>query len=269
MCGNCHDSARAVCHKNIIGNENGYLLAVYGIYALDTLYLDAGLFLVELAAFKVGLLCSLGDIGVDLVGIFDYILPLGDILMLGRKDHIGCAEQRVGTGGVDNDVVACGGLKGDLGAGGAADPVFLLDLHSLDVIQIVQIVDKALGVLGDGEHPLAFLFADDLAAAAFADAVYDLFVCEHALAARAPVDGHSRFISKTVLVHLQEYPLRPLIVVGVCGVHAAIPVEAVAQHLELACEVCDVVFCNYGRMDVVLDGIVFRRQAECIKADGE
>ena len=72
-----------------------------------------------------------------------------------------------------------------------------------------------------------------------------------------------------MLVHLQEYPLRPLIVLGVCGVNAAIPVESIAQHLELACEVCDVVFCNYGRMDVVLDGIVFRGQAESIKADGE
>ena len=48
-------------------------------------------------------------------------------------------------------------LNVDLGAGGAADPVALLDLHALDEVHIVQIVDQTLGVGGDLQHPLALL----------------------------------------------------------------------------------------------------------------
>ena len=72
-----------------------------------------------------------------------------------------------------------------------------------------------------------------------------------------------------MLEHLQEDPLRPLVVVGVGGVHAAIPVEAVAQHLQLIGEVLDVVLGDHGGMDVVLDGVVLRGQAEGVEPDGE
>ena len=268
MCRYCHDSTRAVSNQNIVGDENGYLLAVYGVYALDALNLNAGLILIKLTALKVRLFTCLDDISIDLVEVFNLILPLGDILMLGRQNHIGCTEQCIGTRGIDNYLIADGGVKGDLCAGGAADPVLLLDLDSFDVIQIVQIIDKTLGVLGDGEHPLALLLADYLAAAAFANAVYDLLVCQHALAARAPVDGHGGLIGKTVLVHLQEYPLRPLIILRVGRIDSSVPIEAVAEHFELACEVRDVVSGDLGGVDMGLDGIVLGGQTECVKADG-
>ena len=70
-----------------------------------------------------------------------------------------------------------------------------------------------------------------------------------------------------MLVHLQEDPLRPLVVLGVGGVDDAVPVEAVAEHFELAGEVFDVPLGDDGRMDVVLDGEVLRRQAESVEAD--
>ena len=72
-----------------------------------------------------------------------------------------------------------------------------------------------------------------------------------------------------MLEHLQEYPLSPLVVLGVGGVHAAVPVKAVSQHLQLLGEILDVVLRDDGRMDVVLDGIVLRGQTESIEADGE
>ena len=82
------------------------------------------------------------------------------------------------------------GLECDLRAGGAADPVALLNLYALNVINIIQIVDKALGIFCNSQHPLAFFLADDFAAAALANAVDDLFVSKDALAGGAPVDGH-------------------------------------------------------------------------------
>ena len=71
-----------------------------------------------------------------------------------------------------------------------------------------------------------------------------------------------------MLEHLQENPLRPLVVARVGRVHHAIPVEAVAEHLELAGEVLDVLRRNDGGVNVVLDGKVLRRQAEGVKAHG-
>ena len=189
--------------------------------------------------------------------------------MLGRDDGVGHAEQRINTGGVDGNVVSDAGLEGDLGAGGAADPVFLLRLDALDVVQSLQIeiVDQAVGILCDAEHPLALFLADDRRAAALAHALDDLLVCQNALAARTPVDGHGGLIGKAVLVHLQEDPLRPAVVIRVGGIDHAVPVEAVAQHFELAREVFDVPLGDDGGMDVILDGEILGRQAEGVKAD--
>ena len=102
---------------------------------------------------------------------------------------------------------------------------------------------------------------------ALADTVDDLFIRQHALAARAPVDGHGGLIGQTVLIHLQEDPLRPLIVARIGRIDRTVPVEAVAEHFELAGEVFDVPLGDDGRMDVVLDGEVLRRQAESVEAD--
>ena len=72
-----------------------------------------------------------------------------------------------------------------------------------------------------------------------------------------------------MLEHLQEDPLCPLIVGRVGRVDRAVPVKAVAKHLELLGEVCNVVFRDNGRMDVVFDGIVLGRQTKRIKSDRE
>ena len=269
MARNAHDNAGAVAHEDVVGNKHGQRLVRHGVHDLDALETDAGLFLVELAALEVGLVRSLFLISGDGVPVGDVRLPLLEQRVLGRDDHVRRAEERVGTGGVNRDIVADVGLERDLGTSGAADPVALLGLDALDVIHIIQIVDQALGVLRDGKHPLALLLAHDLAAAALADTVDDLFVCQHALAARAPVDRHGGLIGQPVLEHLQEDPLRPLIVGRVGRVDRAIPVKAVAKHLELLGEVCNVVFRDNGRMDMVLDGIVLGRQTERIKSDRE
>ena len=66
---------------------------------------------------------------------------------------------------------------------------------------------------------------------------------------------------------LEEYPLRPLEVVGIGGVYLPVPVEGQTEALELSLEACDVVLCYNGGVYLVLDGEVLGRQAEGIKAD--
>ena len=266
---NAHDDTGAVAHEDVVGDEDWQILVSYGVYGLDAVEPDAGLVLVQLAALKIGLAGGLGLIGLNVAPVGDMRLPLLEQRVLGRDDHIGRTEQGVGTGGVNGDFVADVGLEGYLRTGRTADPVALLDLDALNVIDIVQIVEQALGVGGYLQHPLALLLADDRSTAALAHAVNDLFVCKHALAAGAPVDGHGGLVGKAILEHLEEYPLRPLIILRVGGIDGAIPVEAVAQHLELAGEVCDIVLGDYCRVDVVLDSVVLGRQAESVKADRE
>ena len=269
MAGHAHDDAGAVAHQHVVGNENGDVLAGDGMDGLDALQPDAGLVLVQLAALEVGLPGGLLPVCLHSVPVGQLVLPLGEIGMLGRDDHIGHAEQGVAPGGVNGQLIAVSSGEVHLGTFAAADPVALLNLDPLDIVHIVQIVDQTVGILGDGQHPLALFLADDLAAAALADALHNFLVGQHALAAGAPVHGHGCLIGKALLEQLEEDPLGPLVVAGVRGVHHPVPVEGIAQHVKLLGEVGDVLLGNDGRMDVVLDGVVLRGQAKGIKADGE
>ena len=138
-----------------------------------------------------------------------------------------------------------------------------------DRIQIVQIVDQTVGIFGNAQHPLGLLLADDRAAAALTHTFHHFFVGQNAFTAGAPVDGHGSFIGQAVLVKLQENPLGPFVVAGVGGVHHTVPIEGIAQHVQLLGKVLNIVVGHFGRMDVVFDRIILRRQTERIVADGE
>ena len=265
---NAHDDTGAVAHQNVVRDEHRHDLTGRGVDDLDAVETNAGLVLIELAALKVALAGGGSLIGLDLVPVLDEILPLLEHRVLGRNDRVGHAEEGIDARGVNGDVIAGVGLEGDLRAGRAADPVALLGLDALNVVDLVKIVDQTVGILRDAQHPLALFLADNGRAAALAHTFNDLFIGKHALAARAPVDRHRGLVGKVMLEHLQENPLRPLVVARVGRVHHAIQVEAVAEHLELAGEVLDVLRRNDGGVNVVLDGKVLRRQAEGVKAHG-
>ena len=91
-----------------------------GVDGLDTLQPDAGLFLVQLTTLEVGLAGSLLLIGGHGIPVLDVGLPALQQGMLRRDDHVGGAEQGIGTGGIDGDLVADVGLEGDLGSGGSS-----------------------------------------------------------------------------------------------------------------------------------------------------
>ena len=108
----------------------------------------------------------------------------------------------------------------------------------------------------------------DLAAAAFANAVHDLLVGKHALAAGAPVDRHFLFVCQSLFEHLQKNPLRPFIILRVGGVDLARPVEGKTERLQLCLEARHILFGHDGGMDMIFDGIVFRGETERIPTHG-
>ena len=265
-----HDGAGAVGSQNVVRHEDGHLLAVDGVDGLHALDDNTGLFLVQLGALEVRLAGGFLLISGDSVGILDEagVGPLFDEGMLGADDHVGAAEERIGAGGVDSQGVAGGGVEVDLGTMAAADPVTLLGLDAVDVVHIVQVVDQAVRVSGDLEHPLALVFLHNGAAAALANAVDDFLVGQHDLAAGAVVDGGLFLISQALFEELDEDPLGPLVVLGVSGVDLTIPIEGQAQGFQLALEAGHVLGGDDFGVDVVLQGVVLGGQAESVPAHG-
>ena len=202
MRGNRHYSARAVGYKHIIGNENRHFLAVYGVYCGNARNFNAGFILCKLGALKVGLFGGLLLICRNLVHIGYFIRPFIYKRVLGRHYHIGNAEKRIGAGGEHLERIAYIGGKFNLSAVGAANPVALLRFYAVYKVNLVKPFKQLFGIIGNFKHPLAFFLVNNLAAAALAVAVYNLFICKHTLAGGAPVDRHFLFIGKPFFIKL-------------------------------------------------------------------
>jgi len=190
--------------------------------------------------------------------------------VLGRQnDRVG-AEDRVDPGGEDFDALR-GTVHGEAhhGAGGAADPV---PLHGPDAfrppVEAVDLIQQLFGVIGDLDVPLGQLLLGDGAAVAPATAVDHLLVGQNSLADVAPVDQAVLFVHQSPLVHLQEKPLVPAVVLGQAGGGLTRPVVAEPQPFHLRLHKGDVVERPFLGVDTVFDGGIFRRQAEGVPADG-
>ena len=254
-----HHDASAIAHEHIVRNKERDMRSGNGMHRFDPLEAHTGFVLAQFTALKIALAGGFSLISLHLIPVFDLILPRFQILMLRRHDHIGHAEESIAAGCVHGELIAVGGCEIHLGPFAAADPVALLDLHTIDEIQIVQIVDQTVGIFGNAQHPLGLLLADDRAAAALTHTFHHFFVGQNAFTAGAPVDGHGSFIGQAVLVKLQENPLGPFVVAGVGGVHHTVPIEGIAQHVQLLGKVLNIVVSHFGRMDVVFDRIILRR----------
>src|SRR4051812_516089 len=73
-----------------------------------------------------------------------------------------------------------------------------------------------------------------------------------------------RLVGQTLLVHLEEDPLRPLVVLGVSGIDLSIPSVIGAELGELILEGGNVLLHCHARVNLVLESVVLGRQAEGI-----
>ncbi len=188
--------------------------------------------------------------------------------MLGRKHHEGPAVDRVGPCREDADwMTERRHGKIDVGADRAADPVALHQFHFFrPVLERIESGVEPIGVGRDLEEPLLELALHDHRSAAFAPAVDHLFVREHGLIARTPVDGRLPAIRQAALVELNEEPLVPLVITGMARGDLFRPVVEDPPSLELLFLACDVREGPFARMRAAFDGGVFGGQAECIPA---
>ena len=269
MARHAHNDTGTVAHQDVVGNKHRNDLSGSGVRDLDSLKAHAGLVLVQLTPLEVGFSGGGFTVSLYLIPVCDEVFPLHQKRMLRRDDHVGHTEKRVCTCGEDGDIVICVGLERDLATSRTADPVLLLNLDTFDKVQIVKIVDQAVSVLGNTQHPLALLLANDRRTTTLTHTLDDLFVCETNLTAGTPVDRHGGLIRHPVLEQLQEDPLGPFVIVRVGGVDHAVPVKTVTQHFELTGKVLDVLLGDNSRMDVVLDRVVLSRQTKSVETDRE
>ena len=159
-------------------------------------------------------------------------------------------------------------VERDVDALAAAYPVGLHRLDAFGPVDDAGEVQQFVGVVGDAEEPLVHLAADDDVAGALALAVDDLLVGEHGLAGGAPVDGGRSAVGEALLVHLEEEPLVPGVVVRLAGDDLPVPVVDRAHRAELVAHAVDVPHRPDGRVDAAVDRGVLRRKTERVEPHG-
>ncbi len=212
VAGHGHDRAGAVAGEHVVGDEHRQLVPVDRVHGVDAEE-DAGLLLV-LLALEVGLGRDrravrgdglgrrggpAGPPGIDALGPLRCHQPV-DQVVLGGQRHVGGTEQRVRTRGEHLDAVAVR-IELHLGTVRAPDPVALHGLDLLRPVQVLEVVDQAVGVRGDAHHPLLQVLPEHREVAALAAAVRrDLLVGQHGAQSGAPVDHRIRMVDKAVRV---------------------------------------------------------------------
>ena len=292
-----HDGPGAILHEHVVGHPDGDEFAVHRVDRV-TAGEDPGLLLLAAGALDRRSGHGLRHVALDLRLLRGAAHQIFHQRVLGRQDEEGGAEKRVGTGGENHDLPAgdgvsdgrlrCSRISGGLivleparsrlpgshdehhlGSFGAPDPVPLHGDHPLRPrLELIEIVEQALGVVGDAEEPLPQLLRLHNRVAPFAATLDHLFVGQHGLTRRAPV--HRRFLleSEALVVELDEEPLGPLVVVGPAGGQLPAPIDGHAQTPELPVDRGDGAFGELGRMLARLDGDVLGVQPERVVAHG-
>ncbi len=193
--------------------------------------------------------------------------------MIGGNRHEGRAEQRVGPGRVDLQLIHAlrrrlfGQSPADQHAFRTADPVALHQAHLFrPLVEIVDGIDQVLRVIGDLEEPLRQLALLDFRAGAPAATVDHLFVGKHGLIHRVPVDLGGLARHQPLLEEIDKQHLLAVIVIHVTGGELAAPVERQTERLQLIAHHRDVLIGPLLGVHLVLHRRVFRRHAERVPA---
>src|SRR2546422_7810329 len=156
--------------------------------------------------------------------------------VLRRQDEVRCAEYSIGPGREDRDLLAARRLEDELGTFAPADPVLLKKDSGGRPVEVGEVLEEPLGVVGYPEEPLVQESLLDGRVAALAPPVDDLLVGEHGLVLGTPIHRRPLLVGETRLEELQKEPLGPLVVRWIGGRELVTPVEHAAEAPQLAPE---------------------------------
>ena len=124
-----------------------------------------------------------------------------------------------------------------------------------------------------GANNLAVLAPPHLSVGVVSEALGILELADFCSTLSSHVGGDGQFFDGAALllvfiepgaVKALENPLRPLVILGVGGVHFLFPVVGKAEALDLAAEIVAVLLGGNGRMGTGLNSVLFGRQAESV-----
>ena len=264
MRGHAHNGAGAVIHQHEIGDVNGQSLAGEGVRDLQP-------------GVKAQLLhrFHLGGGGAALFAQFD---EGGDISVvrqalrhrvIRRHRHKIGAEDGVWAGGIDLNRrrKRRDGFEMELQALRLADPVFLHQPHLFGpIVQRGQPLQQFFGKIGDFQEPLAQLAFFDQSAAAPAAPVDHLFIGQHRMIDRVPIDRRFLAVHQPCCVEIQEQRLLMPVIFRLAGGNFAAPIQREAQPFQLCLHVGNIVAGPAARVDALFHRGVFGGHTEGIPA---
>ncbi len=271
MGGDGHDRAVAVVGQHVVGRPDRQALAVDGV---DRVPLQEHARLGAIRALSLDL-AGAAHVGQVVLEAKSHLCggarrQLRGEIAVGRHHEERGAVERVGSGREDGDLlVVTLDLEVDVGADRTADPVALHpdDLLRPEALELVQVIQQTVGVVGDLEVPLRQLLLDDLGPAALAAAVDDLLVGQDRLVVGAPVDRALLAVGQAPLEEQLEQPLIPVVVLRIARVQDPRPVVGGAVLAEALLVLLDVRVGPLPRIGAPLDRGVLRGKAERVPAD--
>ena len=231
--GHGHDRAGAIVGQHVVSGEHRDVFTIDRVDCHATQW-DTGFLAALRQPFDLGGLTDLLDVRREFLAVV-LTAQLGGQRRVRGDDEEGCAEQRVRPRREDADRhLVTLDAEVDVRTGGLADPVALHRQHAVRPLTFQQrhVVQQPLGVRRDPEEPLRQVALRHRRPAALTVAGDHLLVGQHGLVDRAPVDRRRLAIGQTALIHPQEQPLRPAVVLGVRSVQARAPVDRDAQSFE-------------------------------------
>ena len=269
MTRNAHDGARTVIYQDVVGNPDRHSLVIQGI---DSVSAGKHAFFFGLVrhAFNVVHILHARNKRTK----FRFIFPsLNQFLYIGvfwSQHDVRDAENRIDTGREHgNGLADFRDFKGEFRPFAAANPVFLHRLNPFRPAgQELQIIEKAISIVGDFEEPLLQILFDDRRITAPAQTVDNLFVGQYGIALFAPVYLGFLAVCQAPLVQQLENPLRPFIIFFMTRSYFAVPVIGKAESLLLTRHVFNIAERPVCRRRTVLNSRVFSRHAERVVAHG-
>ena len=259
-----HNCAAAVTGQHIIRNPNGDALARGGVQRHGPAR-HAALRLSRRAS-PLALARRGGNIFLHLRALRRAGQRPGQRMLRGQHQISG-AKNRIRPRGEDlNLPLVFRQRKANARPLRAPDPIHLHLFDVLRPVQLLQIVQQPLCIIGNAQHPLPQRHAQHRKTAALALAVYHLFIREHRAQGRAPIHRRFGLVGQPALVQLLKNPLRPFEVAGIGGVNFARPVVRKPQPLQLPPEVVGVAPGGDARVRARFHRVLFRRQAEGVPA---
>ncbi|CDB77350.1 uncharacterized protein BN552_02139 [Blautia sp. CAG:237] len=228
----CHDRTCTITHHYIVCNVDRDLLAVYRVDSLKSLDTHTCLVLDKLSSLELCLLGTFITVCSDLVHVCDFVFVFVDDRMLRCDYHESNTKQSIRSGCINLkllvDSVDVEVYKSTLGF---TDPVDLLLLYIVRIVNVLEAFQEFVCVLSDPQIPYVLGFLHNFAVADIAFAALAVLIGKNDLAVRAVVYKSSVSEYETLLKHFEEDPLCPFVVILICSIDHTVPVKGKSNFL--------------------------------------